>query len=82
MANDDTENTPTTRQDIDALLTAFHGHGLGQPERMHDVESSEHAIKLRLSALEERVLELEKAPAPQLNRASGGWPHGGPEAPP
>ena len=71
MANDDpNNNTPATRQDIERVieivrdvetnfLTEFHRYARGQQARMHDVESSEHAMKVRLGALEDRVLELE-----------------------
>ena len=41
------------------MLTAFHGYGKGQQARLHDVETSEHAMKVRSAALEDRVLDLE-----------------------
>ena len=40
------------------MLTAFHGYGKGQQVRLHDVETSEHAMKVRIAALEDRVPEL------------------------
>jgi hypothetical protein len=41
------------------LLTSFHGYGKGQALRMHDLEVSDAAVKGRLEAIEERVLNLE-----------------------
>jgi hypothetical protein len=41
------------------LLTSIHGYGKGQALRMHDLEVSDAAVKGRLEALEERVLNLE-----------------------
>jgi hypothetical protein len=70
----DASNAPATKQDlrsiaeqlreqkrqIDAnLLTEFHKYARGRQTRLHDVESSEHAVKVRLGSLEEQVLELE-----------------------
>jgi hypothetical protein len=42
------------------LLSAFHGYTKGQQARLHDVETSEATIKVRLAALEERMLEVER----------------------
>ena len=41
------------------LLTEFHHYAKGQNARVHNVEVSEHDMKLRLSILEDRVLALE-----------------------
>ena len=41
------------------LLTEFHRYAKGQSARLHNVEVSEHDMKLRLSVLEDRVLALE-----------------------
>jgi hypothetical protein len=41
------------------LLTEFHRYAKGQNARVHNVEISEHDMKLRLSVLEDRVLALE-----------------------
>jgi len=41
------------------LLTEFHRYAKGQNARIHNVEVGETDMKLRLSALEDRVLALE-----------------------
>ncbi len=41
------------------LLTGFHRYAKGQNARIHNVEVGETDMKLRLSALEDRVLNLE-----------------------
>ena len=41
------------------LLTEFHRYAKGQNARIHNVEVGETDMKLRLSALEDRVLSLE-----------------------
>jgi hypothetical protein len=41
------------------LLTEFHRYAKGQNARVHNVEVGETDMKLRLSALEDRVLALE-----------------------
>ena len=41
------------------LLTEFHRYAKSQNARVHNVEISEHDMKLRLSVLEDRVLALE-----------------------
>jgi hypothetical protein len=41
------------------LLTEFHRYAKSQNARVHNVEISEHDMKLRLSILEDRVLALE-----------------------
>jgi hypothetical protein len=41
------------------LLTAFHGYGKGQQARMHTLEVADADVKIRLAALEDRVLSLE-----------------------
>jgi hypothetical protein len=41
------------------LITEFHRYAKGQNARIHNVEVGETDIKLRLSALEDRVLALE-----------------------
>ena len=42
-----------------SLLTAFHAYAKGQTARMHGVESADADLKIRVAALEERVLSLE-----------------------
>lgn len=60
MIVDTGERLTETMRDIEThMLTEFHRYARGQQARMQDVESSEHAMKLRMAALEERVLELE-----------------------
>jgi hypothetical protein len=44
---------------IETNLTEFHRYAKGQTARLHNVEVSEHDMKLRLSVLEDRVLALE-----------------------
>ena len=72
----DTNNSPATKQDIERvietmrnietnLLSEFHRYALGQQARMHSLESGEHDIKIRLGALEARVLELESRIRPK-----------------
>ncbi len=41
------------------LLTEFHRYATSQNARVHNVEISDHDMKLRLSVLEDRVLALE-----------------------
>lgn len=41
------------------LLTAFHGYGQGQSARMHTLEVTDADLKIRLAALEDRILALE-----------------------
>jgi hypothetical protein len=41
------------------LLTAFEGYGKGQPARMHTLEIADADVKIRLAALEDRILSLE-----------------------
>ena len=41
------------------LLTEFHRYAKGQNARVHNVETSDSDMKLRLSVLEDRVLALE-----------------------
>jgi hypothetical protein len=41
------------------LLTEFHRYAKGQNARIHNVEVGKTDMKLRLSALEDRVLALE-----------------------
>ena len=65
---------PVTKMELDAakddlmagmrqietnLLTEFHRYAKGQNARIHNVEVGETDMKLRLSALEDRVLALE-----------------------
>lgn len=42
-----------------SLLTAFHSYAKGQTARIHGVESADADLKIRVAALEERVLSLE-----------------------
>ena len=46
------------------LLTEFHRYAKSQNARVHNVEVSEHDMKLRLSVLEDRVLALETRSPP------------------
>jgi hypothetical protein len=41
------------------LLPAFHGYGKGQNARMHTLEVTDDDLKIRLAALEDRMLALE-----------------------
>ena len=41
------------------LLTAFHGHARGQVARLHTAEVTAQDLATRISALEERVLNIE-----------------------
>ena len=51
-----------------SLLTAFHGYSRGQQARFHTIEITEADFKLRLAAIEERVLALEtrRPPPPEM----------------
>jgi hypothetical protein len=40
------------------MLTAFHGYARGVSAHLHDLDTG-HDIKIRLSALEDRILNLE-----------------------
>jgi hypothetical protein len=61
-----TEKVVETMRDIEThMLTEFHRYARGQQARMHALESGEHDVKLRLGALEERVLELESRLRPK-----------------
>ena len=51
--------TEHMRQIETNLLTGFHRYAKGQNARLHNVEVGESDMKLRLSALEDRVLALE-----------------------
>jgi hypothetical protein len=51
--------TDTMRQIETNLLTEFHRYAKGQNARVHNVEVGETDMKLRLSALEDRVLAIE-----------------------
>jgi hypothetical protein len=51
--------TEFTRSVETNLLTSFHGYGKGQALRLHTLEVGDAAVKGRLEALEERVLNLE-----------------------
>ena len=53
------ELVESMRQIETNLLTEFHHYAKGQNARVHNVEVSEHDMKLRLSILEDRVLALE-----------------------
>ena len=53
------ELVDSMRQIETNLLTEFHRYAKGQTARLHNVEVSEHDMKLRLSVLEDRVLALE-----------------------
>jgi len=47
------------------LLTAFHGHARGQTARLHTAEVTATGLATRVSALEDRVLNLETRRPPQ-----------------
>src|SRR5687768_458390 len=68
--DDSSNNAPATKQDLERvvetmreigthMVTAFRRSCGGHQARLHDVESSQYAMKVRVAALEERVLELE-----------------------
>ena len=55
-----TESLTELIRDVEtSLLTSFHGYGKGQAGRMTALEVGDAAVKLRLDALEQRVLSLE-----------------------
>ena len=55
-----TESMTEVIRDVEtSLLTSFHGYGKGQAGRMTALEVGDAAVKLRLDALEQRVLSLE-----------------------
>ena len=47
------------------LLTAFHGHAKGQTARLHTAEVTAQDLATRISALEERMLNIETRRHPQ-----------------
>ena len=47
------------------LLTAFHGHSKGQNARLHTAEVTAADLAIRISALEDRVLNIETRRPPQ-----------------
>ena len=49
----------TMRQIETNLLTAFHGYSRASAARLHDVENGEHDLRLRVAALEDRMLAIE-----------------------
>jgi hypothetical protein len=53
------ELTATMRQIETNMLTAFHGYARGVSAHLHDLDTGQHDIKIRLSALEDRILNLE-----------------------
>lgn len=44
------------------LLTAFHSYAKGQYARLHTVETADQELRIRMDALEDRVLTLETRP--------------------
>jgi hypothetical protein len=50
------------------LLTEFHRYASGQQARMHKLEVWGHETDLRLHAIEERLLELERRIRPERPR--------------
>jgi hypothetical protein len=59
MATDKAELMASMRQIETNLLTAFHGYARGVSAHLHDLDTGQHDIKIRLSALEDRILNLE-----------------------
>lgn len=60
------EKVIETMRDIETnMLTEFHRYARGQHARMHNLESGETDMKIRIGALEERVLELESRIRPK-----------------
>ena len=59
MRSQKDELLDSMRQIETNLLTEFHRYAKSQNARVHNVEISEHDMKLRLSVLEDRVLALE-----------------------
>jgi hypothetical protein len=51
-----------SRQIETNMLSAFHGYAKGQQARFHTIEITEADFKLRLAAVEERILALETRP--------------------
>jgi len=47
------------------LLTAFRGHAKGQNARLHTAEVTTADLAIRITALEERVLNIETRRPPQ-----------------
>ena len=47
------------------LLTAFHSHSKGQNARLHTAEVTTSDLAIRITALEERVLNIETRRPPQ-----------------
>jgi len=41
------------------ILTAFHGYSRGVSAHLHDVDTGQHDLRIRVSALEDRVMALE-----------------------
>jgi hypothetical protein len=60
------ELVDSMRQIETNLLTEFHRYAKSQNARVHNVEISEHDMKLRLSVLEDRVLALETRIPPSV----------------
>ncbi len=58
--------TAAMRQIETNLLTEFHRYAKGQQARMHTVEITESDFKLRLAALEDRILALEARRPPTV----------------
>jgi hypothetical protein len=49
----------TMRQIETNILTAFHGYARGVSAHLHEVDTGQNDVKIRLSALEDRILNLE-----------------------
>lgn len=57
-----------TMRDIETNMhTEFHRYARGQHSRMHTLESTDNDMKIRMGALEERVLELESRIRPKYD---------------
>ena len=53
------ELTATMRQIETNLLTAFHGYARGEQAHMHTLDTADQDLRIRMSALEDRVLNIE-----------------------
>ena len=53
------ELTATMRQIETNLLTAFHGYARGEQAHMHTLDTADQDLRIRVSALEDRILNIE-----------------------
>jgi len=59
MATDKAELMASMRQIETNMLTAFHGYARGVSAHLHNLDTGQHDLGVRVSALEDRVLNLE-----------------------